>query len=38
MSNNERDDRLLRPLKTFDGRNVIELEEIECDECNNERE
>ncbi len=25
MNNNERDDRLLRPLNTLDGRDVIEL-------------
>ncbi len=33
MSNNERVDRLLRPLKTLDGRDVIELKESSYDEC-----
>ena len=32
----KRYDRLLRPLNTLDGRDVIELEWRECDECNNE--
>ena len=36
MNNNERDDRLLRPLNTLDGRDAIELLQRECDECNNE--
>ena len=36
MNNNERVDRLLRPLNTFDGRDVIELELRECDECSYE--
>ena len=35
--NNERDLRLLRPLNTLDGRDVIELWWRECDECNDER-
>ena len=33
---NERFDKLLRPLNTLDGRDVIELEPSPCDECNNE--
>ena len=36
ISNNERVDRLLRPLNTLDGRDVIELEKRECDKCNDE--
>ena len=28
--------RLLRPLNTSDGRDVIKLESRECDECNKE--
>ena len=32
-SNYERDDKLLRPLNTSDGRDVMELEERRCDEC-----
>ena len=36
MSNNERDDRLLRPLNTLDGRDVIELESRSCYECDDE--
>ena len=35
-SNNERDDRLLRPLKTLDGRDVMELEVSQWEECNAE--
>ena len=34
--NNESWDRLLRPLNTLDGRDVIELELRECDESNDE--
>ena len=34
ITNNERDDRLLRPLNTLDGRDAIELKWRECDECN----
>ena len=34
--NNGRDDRLLRPLNTLDGSDVIELEERERNEFNNE--
>ena len=37
MSNNERDNRLLRPLNTLDGRDVIDLWLRECDECIDER-
>ena len=33
MSNNERDDRTLSPLKIIDGRDTIELELRLCDEC-----
>ena len=36
MSNNERYSRLLRPLNTSDGRDAIELEIMECDECDKE--
>ena len=36
MSNDERVFILLRPLNTLDGRDVIELELRECDECNDE--
>ena len=36
MCNNERVDRLLRPLNTLDGRDVIELWSSQCDECNDE--
>ena len=34
MRSNERVERLLRPLNTLDGRDVIELEWRSCDECN----
>ena len=33
MSNNERDSKRLRPLNTLYGRDVIELESRECEEC-----
>ena len=33
INNNERYDSLVRPLNTLDGRDVIELEQRECDEC-----
>ena len=33
MNHNERADRLLRPLNTLDGRDVIKLLWRKCDEC-----
>ena len=36
MFKNEREVKLLRPPNTSDGRDAIELEERECDDCNDE--
>ena len=36
MSNNKRYVKLLRPLNTLDGRDVIELEQRKCNVCNDE--
>ena len=33
LNNNERVFKLLRPLNTLYGRDVMELEWMECDEC-----